>query len=78
MDHLSGSKIGLIDYISNEPKQDAVEISTYGEHFVVFNLDAIKEGAKSEKIKLILQCQSKSNPTHTNYNNLSGEFAAQN
>ena len=38
--------MGLIDYISREPQQKAVNISTYDEHFIVAKLDAIKRSAK--------------------------------
>ena len=40
IDHLPGSKIGLVDYISREPQQKAINISTYDEQFIVAKLDA--------------------------------------
>ena len=46
IDHLSGSKLGLVDFISREPQQKAVNISTYDEQFIVAKLDVIKRGAK--------------------------------
>ena len=35
IDHLPGSKMGLVDYISRDPQQKAVNISTYDEQFIV-------------------------------------------
>ena len=46
IDHLFGSKTGLVDYISREPQQNAVNISTDDEQFIVAKLDAIKRSAK--------------------------------
>ena len=46
IDHLLGSKMGLVDYISRDPQQKAVNISSYGEQFIVANLDVIKRSAK--------------------------------
>ena len=46
IDHLAGSKMGLVDYISRDPQQKAVNISTYDEQFIVAKLDVIKRGAK--------------------------------
>ena len=46
IDHLPGSKKGLIDYISREPQQKAVNISTDDEQFIVAKLDAIKRSGK--------------------------------
>ena len=46
IDHLPGSKIGLVDYISRDPQHKAVNISTYDEQFLVAKLDVIKRGAK--------------------------------
>ena len=37
IDHISGSKMGLVDYISRNPQQKAVNISTYDEQFIVAN-----------------------------------------
>ena len=45
-DHLPGSKMGLVDYISRDPQQKAVNISAYDEQFIVAKLDVIKRGAK--------------------------------
>ena len=45
-DHLPGSKMGLVDYISRDPQQKTVNISTYDEQFIVAKLDVIKRGAK--------------------------------
>ena len=46
IDHLSGSKMGPVDYISRDPQQKAVNISAYGEQFIVAKLDVIKRSAK--------------------------------
>ena len=46
IDHLPGSKMGLVDFISRDPLQKAVNISTYDEQFIVVKLDAIKRSAK--------------------------------
>ena len=46
IDHLPGSKMGLVDYISRDPQQKAVNISAYDEQFKVAKLDVIKRGAK--------------------------------
>ena len=46
INHLLGSKMGLVDYISREPQQKAVNISTYDEQFIMAKLDAIKQSAK--------------------------------
>ena len=46
IDHLPGSKMGLVDYISRDPQQKAVNISAYDEQFIVAKLDVIKRGAK--------------------------------
>ena len=46
IDHLLGSKMGLVGYISREQKQKAVNISAYDEQFIAAKLDLIKRGAK--------------------------------
>ena len=46
IDHLPGSKMGLVDYISRDPQQKAVNISTFDEQFIVAKLDVTKRGAK--------------------------------
>ena len=46
INHLRGSKMGIVDYISRDPQQKAVNISAYGEQFIVAKLDVIKRGAK--------------------------------
>ena len=45
IDHLPGSKMGLVDYISLDPQQKAVNISAYDEQFIVAKLDVIKHSA---------------------------------
>ena len=46
IDHLLGSKMGLVAYTLREPQQKAVNISTYDEQFIVAKLDAIKRSAR--------------------------------
>ena len=46
IDHLPGSKMGLVDYISCNPQQKAVNISAYDKQFIVAKLDVIKRSAK--------------------------------
>ena len=46
IDHLPRSKMGLMDYISRDLQQKAVNISAYDEQFIVAKLDVIKRGAK--------------------------------
>ena len=46
IDHLPGSKMVLVDYISRGPQQKAVNISAYDEQFIVAKLDVIKRSAK--------------------------------
>ena len=46
IDHLLGSKMGIVDYISCDPQQKAVNISAYDEQFIVAKLNVIKRSAK--------------------------------
>ena len=46
IDHLPGSKMGLVDYISRDSQQKAVNISAFDEQFIVAKLDVIKRSAK--------------------------------
>ena len=46
IDHLPGTKMGLVDYISRDPDQQAANISTYDEQSIVAKLDVIKRSAK--------------------------------
>ena len=46
INHLPGSKMGLVDYISSDRQQKAVNISAYEEQFIVAKLDVIKRRAK--------------------------------
>ena len=46
IDQLPGSKMGLVDYISRNPQQKAVNISAYDEQFIVAKLDVIKRSVK--------------------------------
>ena len=38
--------MGLVDYISLEPQEEAVNISAYDEQFIVAKLDVIRRSAK--------------------------------
>ena len=38
--------MGLVDYISREPQQEAVNIPTYDEQILIAKLDALKCNAK--------------------------------
>ena len=51
IDHLPGSKMGLVDYISGDPRQKAVNISAYDEQFIVAKLNVIKRSAKRILLK---------------------------
>ena len=46
IDHLLGSKMGLVDYISRDPQQKAVNLFAYDEQFIVAKLDVNKRSAK--------------------------------
>ena len=46
IDHLPGTKMGLVDYISRDQQHQAVNISAYDEQFIVAKLDVIKRSAK--------------------------------
>ena len=46
IDHLPGTKMGLVVYISRDPHQQAVNISAYDKQFIVTKLDVIKRSAK--------------------------------
>ena len=86
IDHLPGSKKGLVDYISSDPQQKAANISAYDEQLIVAKLDVIKRNANrflinaenytdfAARNSFIKQA---SNTPHSN-NKLSNEFAPQN
>ena len=46
IDHHPGSKMGLVDHISRDPQQKAVNIAVYDEQFIVAKSDVIKRSAK--------------------------------
>ena len=46
IDYFLGSEMGLVDYISRDPQQEAVIISAYDEQFIVAKLDLIKRSEK--------------------------------
>ena len=86
IDHLPGTKMGLVDYISRNPHQQAVNISAYDEQFIVAKLDVNKRSAK----RFLLNAENYvdfaarnpptksviNNPNSTN--NLCSEFAPRN
>ena len=86
IDHLPGTKMGLVDYISRDPHQQAANISTYEEQFIVAKLDVIKRSAKRFLLNaenyadLAARNQSTNcvvnNPNSTN--NLCSDFALRN
>ena len=51
IDYLSGSKKGLVDYISRDPQQKAVNISAYKEQFIIAKLYVIKRSVKRFLLK---------------------------
>ena len=85
-DPLPGSKMGLVDYISRDPQQKAVNISAYDEQFIVAKLDVIKRSAKRFLLNAEnyvdfaarnpLKKRALNNPNSSN--NLCSEFAPRN
>ena len=86
IDLLPGSKMGLVDYISRDPQQKAVNISAYDEQFLVAESDVIKRSAK----RFLLSAENytdfaaqnsiikqDSNTPHSN-EKISSDFAPQN
>ena len=51
IDHLPVSKMGVVDYISRDPQQKAVNISAYDEQIIVAKLHVIMRSAKRFFIK---------------------------
>ena len=86
IDHLPGTNMGLVDYISRDPHQQEANISAYDEQFIVAKLDVIKRSAKrfslnaENYVDFAAQNQSAkcvvNNPNSTN--NLCSEFAPRN
>ena len=89
IDHLPGTKMGLVDYISRDPYQQAANISAYDEQFIVAKLDVIKRSAKrfllnAENYENYVDFAARNpstkcvvnNPNSTN--NLCSEFAPRN
>ena len=78
--------MGLVDYISRDPQQKAVNISAYDEQFIVAKLDVIKRSAKRFLLNAEnyvdfaarnpLTKQASNTPNSTN--SLCSEFAPQN
>ena len=85
IDHLTGSKMGLFDYIPRDPQHKAVNITAYDEHFIFAKLDVIKCSAKrfllnAENYTNFLARNSiKKQPSNTPHSNdkISSEFAQQ-
>ena len=46
IEHMSGAKMGLVDYISRNPFARAKKISTYDEHFVLATISKIRDSMK--------------------------------
>ena len=76
IDHLPGSKMGLVDYISREPQQKAVNISAYDEQFIVAKLDAIKRSAKPFYLFCGAKSTYKTSLKYTAFHKLCSEFTA--
>ena len=83
--HPLGSKIGLVDYISRDPPQKAVNLSAYDEQFIVAKLDVIKRGAKRFLLNAANFINFARNPllkqasnTPNSLNELGSEFAPRN
>ena len=78
--------MGLVDYISRDPHQQAANISTYDEQFIVAKLDVIRRSAKrfllnaKNYVDFAARNQSTkcvvNNPNSTN--NLCSDFAPRN
>ena len=86
IDHLPGTKMGLKDYISRDPHQQAVNISAYDEQFIVAKLDAIKRSAQRFLLnaKNYVDFAARNPPTKcvlnnpNSTNNICSEFAPRN
>ena len=78
--------MGLVDYISRDPQQKAVNISAYDDQFIVAKLDVIKRGAKRFLLnaennvdfaaRYPLTKRASNNPN--SFNKLCSEFAPRN
>ena len=78
--------MGLVDHISRDPQQKAVNISAYDEQFIVAKLDVIKRSAKRFLLnaeiyvdfaaRMLLTKQASNTPNSTN--KLCCEFAPRN
>ena len=86
IDHLPGSKMGLVESISRELQQKVVNISAYDEQFIVAKLNLIKRGVKRFLLNAenyvdfaarnILTKRGSNNPN--SFNKLCSEFAPRN
>ena len=86
IDHLPGTKMGLVDYISRDPQQQTVHISAYDEQFIVVKMDVIKRSAKCFLLNAenYVDFAARNPPTKSvinnpiSTNNLSSQFAPRN
>ena len=46
IEHMTGAKMGLVDYISRNPFARAKKLSTYDEHFVVATISKFRDSMK--------------------------------
>ena len=51
IEHLLGAKMGLVDYISRHPNQNAKKVSAYDEEFIVAQLKFISASVNSLNLK---------------------------
>ena len=51
IEHLPGSKLGLVDYISRHPSQKAKNVSTYNEEIIVAKLKLISTSINALELK---------------------------
>ena len=70
--------MGLVDYISRDPQQKAVNISAYDEQFIVAKLDVIKRSAKRFLLNAENYVDFAASNTPNSTNKLCSEFAPRN
>ena len=84
IEHIPGAKMGLIDYISRQPNQEAKVTNKYDEEFAVATITRIRDAIAAIYVNTTTQnCQSQhfnsvththstraSHPRLTNYSNL--------
>ena len=88
IEHIPGAKMGLVDYISRQPNQEAKVTNKYDEEFAVETITRIRDGIAAIFVNTTPQnCQSQhfnsvtrthstraSHPRLTNYSNLLSAF----